>query len=226
MITKIHYLLSLVIAFFILTVSPARAGLDGSEFEGLYVGLNIDYATRGVDTIFTALTDPDDATAMASFGGVTGTENNAGYGGGLYGGYGFSLFGGVYLSGEAGFSVYKGGNNVTDGDETFGITASNAFDVNIRLGYVVSDNVLVYGLAGFASTKFNSEGFGDDKVSQRLSGFRYGAGFEVGIMEDIALRVEYTRAEYSSFRSTTMLNQFDFDPDEQRFIIGLVLHMD
>lgn len=211
----------LIIAFLAIGTLPAQAGIDGNPFEDFYIGLNFDYSKISSNTVHTGL--PDVGEVSSTFGDISSRNNSSGFGGGLYGGYGIN-FGPIYTSVEAGFMVARGNSKISDGTTTVKLGQSNVMGINARVGFVVSDNILVYGLGGFASTKFTVDDGAFD-ISKRLSGAKYGAGFEVGIMEDIALRVEYTRTRYGSFLVSQQLDIYDFKPRTQSITIGIVLHM-
>ncbi|WP_168190416.1 outer membrane protein [Luteithermobacter gelatinilyticus] len=202
-----------------LGATPAQAGLDNNPFEGFYLGLRFDYNKESANAAYTQIAGEE----TSGFTGITDETSGNGLGGGFYGGYGMSL-GPVYTSIEAGWAIGGGAGRVTDGTAEFGIKNGNTFDINGRVGVVPSDRFLIYGLFGYAATKYNGDGFEGD-VGERLNGFRYGGGLEVGVFEDVALRIEYTRAEFGSTTFTQGVDQFTFDPSEQRLSIGLVLHM-
>ncbi|WP_321395287.1 outer membrane protein [Emcibacter sp.] len=200
--------------------STAQAGMDNTPFDGFYLGLRADYYKETANATYEQITGDTDS----AFTGITGEESGNGFRGGFYGGYGIS-FGPVYTSLEAGWGLSSGASDVTDGTVQVGIKASNSFDINGRVGLPISDRYLVYVLGGYAATKFNTSGFATNE-GDRLNGFRYGGGFEIGIFEDVALRVEYTRAEYGGLTITQGVDRFTFDPSEQRISVGIVLHMD
>lgn len=93
----------------------------------------------------------------------------------------------------------------------------NSFDVGGRLGYLVSDRTLVYGLAGYsmaqikATAEINVE-HGDGSslndftlqtvTSGLRSGYTVGAGFEHLLTDDIALKVEYRFSDYGKIHSS------------------------
>lgn len=203
-----------------LMTSPALAGLDGNPFEGLYLGFNANYAKVTTGATYTQL----DA-ATSTFNGISSTDNSNGYGGVLYGGIGTNVWGPMYVGIEGGLGVNGGTGTVSDGAAAFGLKSGFSFDITGRLGMTVSDSVLLYALGGYTSIKFSSKGF-DQGHNKGLAGYRYGAGFEIGVMEDIALRVEYVRTEHSSVTWTQAGDSFRLDPSTQVIKIGLVLHMD
>lgn len=80
---------------------------------------------------------------------------------------------------------------------TLGVEANvdNVFDrrdvgASARVGYVVADNVLAYGKAGYANYK--------DAFSRELDGLRLGGGFEVNVSDNTFVGAEY---RYSDFQS-------------------------
>lgn len=86
------------------------------------------------------------------------------------------------------------GEKVTVGVEA---NVDNVFDrrdigASARLGYVVTDNVLVYGKAGYANYK--------DAFSRELDGLRVGGGFEVNVSENTFVGAEY---RYSDLEANT-----------------------
>ena len=250
---KIALLGTSVLAMTSLATPLAHAGVDGNPFEGLYLGLNANYAKVGSTNSYIDL-DPDSASENF-FTGISDTNKGTGYGGALYGGIGKNFWGPLYVSieGSLGLSGGKGTaliNTVvpehtiaavgTEGEagyvpeqtiaavagtDTMRIKAGFAFDINTRLGFLVSDKIMVYGLGGYTSTKYKfSDTSGD--FSKGAGGYRYGAGFEVGIMEDLAIRVEYVRTEHSSVTWDRGVDSFRFDPNSQVVRIGVILHMD
>ncbi|MCK5424396.1 MAG: porin family protein [Emcibacter sp.] len=198
----------------------AQAGVDGNPFEGLYLGFNANYSKVTADTTYELL-DADTST----FGGITSTDDSAGYGGVLYGGIGTNLWGPMYVGIEGGLGINGGTSTVSDGVASLGLKAGFSFDITGRVGMTISDSVLVYGLGGYTSMKFSGRGF-DVEQSTSLGGYRYGAGFEFGIMEDIAIRVEYVRTEHSAVTWFNGGDSFRFDPSTQVIKIGVILHMD
>ena len=219
-----HFFKKILVIAAIATTSPllsstAQAGMDGTPFDGFFIGLRADYYKETANTTYEQLTGDD----ASDFSGVTGEDSGNGFAGGFYGGYGLS-FGPVYTSLEAGWGISGGASDATDGTNEFGVKASNSFDINARVGFPFSERFLIYGLGGYAATKFNPRGF-DSAEGDRLNGFRYGGGLEIGIIEDIALRIEYTRAEYGSMTIIQGVDSFTFDPSEQRISVGIVLHM-
>ncbi|MCF6216140.1 MAG: outer membrane beta-barrel protein [Emcibacter sp.] len=224
-----------------LTTSQAQAGVDGNPFEGLYLGLHANYSRVTSKNTYVDL-EPD-ADANNFITGIGDGTKGTGYGGTLYGGIGTNFWGPVYVSIEGALGLPGGKaaaivNTVIPehivNDETipaeFGtrdltIKTGFAFDINTRLGFTVSDNILIYGLGGYTSTKFKMSDAGGD-FSKGAGGYRYGAGFEIGIMEDIALRIEYVRTAHSKINWRRGADDLFFDPSTEVLRIGVILHMD
>lgn len=218
--SKIALLGATALAMTSLMTSQAQAGLDGNPFEGLYLGFNFNYSKVTTSATFD-IVDVDTST----FGGITGTDDSAGYGGVLYGGIGTNIWGPMYVGIEGGLGVNGGTGSVTDGTTSLGLKSGFSFDITSRVGITVSDNILLYGLAGYTSIKFSSRGFDIDQSTSK-GGYRYGAGLEFMIMEDIAIRLEYARTEHSAMTLFNGGDSFRFDPSTQVIKIGIILHMD
>lgn len=199
---------------------PAQAGLDGNPFEGLYLGFNANYSKVTTTAIFEIL-EPE----ISTFNGISSTDNSAGYGGVVYGGIGTNIWGPMHVGIEGGLGINGGTSTVSDDVASFGLKAGFSFDVSTRLGMTVSDNILLYGIGGYTSIKFSGQGFDTDQ-SKSLGGYRYGAGLEFMILEDVAVRLEYVRTEHSSVTWLNGGDRFRFDPSTQVVKIGLILHMD
>lgn len=71
----------------------------------------------------------------------------------------------------------------------------NVFDrrdigASARLGYTVTDNMLVYGKVGYANFK--------DTFSRELDGLRAGAGLELAVTENVYAGVEYRYTDFEA----------------------------
>ena len=232
-----------LVAMMSLITTEAQAGMDGNPFEGLYAGFNANYSRVKSKNNYVDL--EADSASNNFFTGIGDSKKATGYGGSLYGGIGSNIWGPVYIGIEGALGLSGGSGNAvvntvtpatgTEGSEgyvapVFGtdnvkIKAGFAFDINARLGFTVSDRVLIYGLGGYTSTKFKvSDSKGD--FSKSAGGYRYGAGFEIGILEDVAIRVEYVRTAHSDFTWERGADNLIFDPSTEAVRVGLILHMD
>ena len=206
----------------------ANAGVDGSPFEGSYIGILSTKSTFSATAVHRVLDTVDEASAFGSISNVTSTDS---YGGGLFAGYGLS-YGPVYTSAEAGFVIDKGNTIFSDGTNTIKFSQSNTFELNIRAGFHLTDNALLYGLAGYSGTNIKSHGINGrseavDGLSynQRLTSLRYGAGVELALFENISLRGEYTRTRIGDDSYLDGSDQFTITPKTSRIMFSVVLHM-
>lgn len=167
----------------------------------------------------------------SAFGSITSSTSKNSYGGGLFAGYGLS-YGPVYTSAEAGFVVDKGNTILSDGTNTIKFSQSNTFELNVRAGFHLTENALLFGLVGYSGSNIKSHGINgrSEAISgasynKRLTSLRYGAGIELALFENIALRGEYTRTKISSDTYLDGSNQFSISPKTSRIMLSVVLHM-
>ncbi len=207
--------------------STAHAGVDGSPFEGLYVGLAMTKATFEASALYRDAMVEDQ---LSNFNGITGSRSGDSWGGGLLAGYGLN-YGPVYVGAEAVFLVEKGSTTFTDGTTEIRLAKSNTFDINARLGFTLSDKAMVYALGGYTGAVLKSlgtNGIQEERgldYNKRVTGFQYGAGVEVAVLENIAARMEYTRANINDAVYLDGTDEFTFKPESSRIMFSLVLHM-
>jgi outer membrane immunogenic protein len=91
---------------------------------------------------------------------------------------------------------------------TSNISLENTWSIGGRLGYLVTPEVLIYGLGGYTQAKFDGQvslsylslATGPQTLSldvpDELRGYFVGAGGEAKITQNIALRLEYRYANY------------------------------
>ncbi|ABI56849.1 outer membrane protein [Alkalilimnicola ehrlichii MLHE-1] len=187
----------------LLAGGPATA-LANNAFHGVYLGGQIGWA--GYDTDIE--TDGDSIKGLAASGvssGVllgTGTVNDGWY-------FGFQ---GNFLLNNADASL--GTDADLDVEESYGIDA--------RLGRVISDRVLLYGLAGWQRTNAELSVAGVDKDDKDFDGFRFGAGVEMATQDNVFFRIEYTQTVYGSEDFRIDGDEVEADPHAQDFhlVIG------
>jgi len=63
----------------------------------------------------------------------------------------------------------------------------------VRLGYVVTPQVLAFGKVGYANSRFEIPG-----DHQTLEGVRYGGGLEYSVTPRTYISAEYQRTEYEN----------------------------
>lgn len=217
---------SAIIGLLTLPAFHANAGVDGSPFEGLYLGIPFTKSTFDSSASYTQI----NTTETTRFNGISSKTSKNSWGGGLVGGYGLN-YGAFYVGAEAAFIVDKGNTIISDGTNTFKLSKSNTFDVNLRGGLTLSDKALLFALVGYSGVSLKSEGVNshldntEDKFSKRITGFKFGGGVEIGIVENIALRLDYTRTTLNTTTITHDADQFTFKPKTSRIMMSVILHM-
>ncbi|MBT5074621.1 MAG: porin family protein [Kordiimonadaceae bacterium] len=219
---------SAVIALISLYNMTASAGVDGSPFEGMYAGVITTKSTFSSGIIHLARPTDDE---VSIFGDITNTKSSNSYGMGILGGYGLN-YGIFYGGAEAAFIVDKGNTVFSDGTNTIKVSQSNTFDFSFRPGITLSNKALIFGLVGYSGTNIKSSGInkyqdsGDNgRYNKRLTSLRFGGGIEVAVMENIAVRAEYTRSIIGEGLYVDRGDQFTFKPKTSRIMLSFVLHM-
>lgn len=181
---------SALLAGVALVAVGAAPSLAQSPFDGAYVGA------------YTGYTDND---ASAVSGTVRGDINREGVLYGAYAGYGQTIdqfyFGGEAEIGTANLSGSTGRvagvRTKLDTNESWGLTA--------RAGYLVKDQILVYGRAGWQRTNYDiTVGTGTSQVKRgdNLDGYRLGGGVEFAVTNNILVRGEYNYINYNDTNFT------------------------
>ena len=137
---------------------------------------------------------------------------------GFYAGIGSGLNWTNHNSASASGSIFTGYSFRT-GDVYFGPEISFDYlnrnglnykgNINGKLGYALTDDLAVYGLAGYSIGRFNIDG------NHFKSGYNVGAGVEKYLTENISAKVEYNFARFPSF-----------DSDNHAVNFGLSYHFD
>lgn len=215
--------ISMLLAFI---TNPAFAGPDGSPFEGLYVGFTTVVNTFETTATYQEISNDD---FPSNFSSISDSVSNNSYGAGILAGYGLT-YGILYYGAEAAFIVDKGNSVYTDGANSIRVAKSNTFDINGRLGFTISDKALVFGLLGYSGINLKSQGVNELRgengdYNTRVTALRYGGGVEVEIMENIAIRAEYTRSIGANSTYRDGSDQFIFKPKTSRIMLSAVLHM-
>jgi outer membrane immunogenic protein len=168
-----------------------------NTWEGPYAGVSLGYAFSGTTTPETGDVDTD---------GIVG---------GVFGGYNFQAGSFVY-GGEAdiGYGNVKGDNGFTETKSGF------EGSLRARMGYAVTDDILLYGTAGGALQRLKvSDPVGDD--SQTMLGLTVGGGIDVKITENIFGRAEYRYTDFGSQDFNTGTGPQSIDANENRVTFGL-----
>jgi outer membrane immunogenic protein len=110
----------------------------------------------------------------------------------------------------------------------------NTYGVSILPGYQFSPSTLFYGRVGYANAHFevNSSDVSLENVSRRLDGLRYGLGVKQAITEHIALRLDYSRINYSNtnlrtYETSSSTNKItSIKPRQQLVEFGIIYALD
>lgn len=89
------------------------------------------------------------------------------------------------------------GPEVSFGDATtdaVGVEASRDLAASLRLGYVVTPQILAFGKVGYANSRFDFSAGGHNT----LEAVRYGGGLEYAVTPRTYISAEYQRSEYEN----------------------------
>ncbi|MFO8032711.1 MAG: porin family protein [Desulfohalobiaceae bacterium] len=181
---------------------------DGqSLFHGVYAGGAVGYAS--FDTDLEANGDSKEGVSASDlstgiFAG-TGTVYNRFY-------YGLE---GNFILNNADFS-----ENITNSETEIDISDGEfeeSYGLSARLGNLLAENVLAYGLIGWQQVKLdasNNEGWSED---EKFDGLRLGAGVEYQSNQNVFIRGEYSHTFYGDEE----LNGIDVEPEQGHFQMGI-----
>ncbi len=177
-----------------------------SLFDGVYVGGQVGYSNINVELTVAGLGSADD--------------NLDGFGGGGFTGYGV-INGPYYVAVEAELGYDGADWSATSGGLTLDIEAQLTYGVGFRVGYVVADNVLLYGRVGWIRTNIEASatGFGSD--DEDFDGLRVGAGVEGMLADNIGVRGEYT---YTIYEDPSDLSGLEIDLNQHLFRVGVAYY--
>jgi outer membrane immunogenic protein len=194
------------------TVGAGAQSTGAAAFNGPYIGLQAGYGNTSVEA---KITDGINTEA--------GKEDKGALIGGLFAGYGMThnkFYGGVEAEGLFSTNEYS---------ETFGgitgkIEQKQSIGLSARVGYAVTDNVLLYGRAGWVWTKFEaslSDGVDSISEDEWFNGPRVGAGAELAFGGGLFGRVEYTHTWYNEKTYRDGPVSVSFEGKENLFMAGL-----
>ncbi len=175
--------------------SPAMAIAD-DNFEGPFFGGQLGLQSNGA-----SITAP---------GGVQLTDTDKGFNFRGFAGYDWRVSDQFVVGAEAG--IARGGSDVTalKGTANFKLDNGLTLDASVRAGFLATENILVFARGGYASSKQSLVATNSTatpasfSTNKRSGGLLLGAGAELGINENIGVRVEYRRAKMGDLKS----NQF------------------
>jgi len=133
-------------------------------------------------------------------------------------------------------------NNVSS-TETFSATGSsqklelkqkNHYGLDLHAGYVLQDNILLYGIAGYSQGSFNANernvvGTTFDKTCEKsatLSGLDLGFGAKFSISSHVDMDIKYIYTNYNSFPQLVSASSFSkndkYSPKSHLFALGVL----
>jgi outer membrane immunogenic protein len=199
-------LLSIAVA---LTVAT---GANAQQFDGAYLGTQIGYGKTTLDASitngFVFFSDEEDENSIV---------------GGVFLGYGTTL-GGLYVGAE--LEGMLSGIERSESGIAYSFSVEQNYNVGFlgRLGYTITDNVMIYGKAGWAVTEFEAAASaGPFSVSDTgwLHGPRVGGGVEMAFGWGLFGRAEYSHTWYRDWNFDEAGFTTQVGGDEDLFMIGI-----
>jgi outer membrane immunogenic protein len=187
---------------------------DGSSqaFSGGYIGLQAGYGQTRADA---ALTAPVSLARDLDDGAFTG---------GIFAGYGASIgrfVVGVELEGQV------SGVEETARISFVNVTIEQNYSIGLsgRIGFAITNNLLLYGRAGWAVTRFEASATAvpiiDEDGNAWLDGPRAGGGIELAIGNGLFGRAEYSHTWYRDRDIVSGLATADISIEEDLFLAGI-----
>lgn len=162
----------------------AAPSLAQSPFDGAYVGVFTGYS---------------DTNASAASGTTNAKIDADAWLYGAYAGYG-KTFDKLYLGAEAELgSASLSNNSGTVAGLATKLDANESWGLSARAGYLATNDLLVYGRAGWQRTNYDvtvGTGANRIKVGDNLDGYRLGGGLEYAVTDNVLVRTEYNYVNY------------------------------
>lgn len=147
---------------------------DYTKFNGVYAGVQGGYSSGGIQIV-----EP-------RIGGIdVGID---GFFGGAHAGYGYAVLDRVYVGAEAEYNIHD--NSISDAFIAE-FTTEHSYSASVRLGFLASEDAMVYTKAGYHNAKISANG-----ESNEAKGARFGAGVEYIVWDSISVRGEALYAHY------------------------------
>lgn len=191
------------------------------DFSGAYAGAQIGHGTLQSDNIGPRVPG-NPANPVFT---LAATRAGQGFTGGFYGGYGYQT-GRFYIGAEAEAEWSSKDWNIerSPTGRVYSMQKTSTVGVGLRMGYVLSDAVLLYGRIGMVRSTFDMDyrfGGGIFDRTQTLDGVRVGGGIEVPINDKTHFRLDYTQTEYDGHAINYGVGIDRFDTTERLFRIGV-----
>jgi len=183
----------IVMAALLASLISTPAFAQDNPFSGFKVGGEIALKKNSAKITAPGNIDLNDSDKGKSFRGFAG--------------YDVAVSDNFILGGEVGIS--SGGSTVssTKGPATFSIDPGLTLDISGRAGFTVTDNILLYTRAGYASSKLDYTASNADVSSgaisrdKRSGGLLLGVGGELALSENFGVRAEYRRSKLDKLKS-------------------------
>ena len=186
------------------------ASSNVSSWGGKYIGLSLGYGDGDFGWDFVS------QVGGASDRGTLGQNIDGDFDGIIASAHlGYNWQSGRFLVGiEGSFSatnIESSGVNSTFGvmDDVYFTDIDNIASITGRLGFLATDNVLIYGKGGYAGANITTrivDTFPGDQIgfpdSEWHNGYQYGAGVEIRASENITWGIEYNRYDFNEENHT------------------------
>ena len=130
---------------------------------------------------------------------MTGSSKGSGFDWGLEAGYDARLGGNIIGGVETGVSFSNLNHGFSDGTTSYLMHARRDIEISARLGFLVGQNALVYGKAGYTNFQLGSDATTGGVTTVQhanLDGLRLGAGVELGLSKAMYVKTEYRYSNY------------------------------
>ncbi len=182
--------------------SFSETNQSNSLFHGLYAGGTIGYSSF----------DTDLKNNGTEIDGVSASDLNVG----AFAGSGTN-YQNFYYGLEGHFNVNNADFEETDGTDKLEMDFEESYGLSARLGSLISDTVLAYGLLGWQQLNIDvSDNLGNSD-DESFDGFRVGAGVEFQTSQNVFIRGQYSHTFYGSEK----LEETDVEPESGNFQMGL-----
>lgn len=175
----------------------AGSALAATPFQGPYVGGQVGYSVYDI-----TLSEPG--------GGSIEGFSGSGAEGGVYGGWGMKFAPNTYGGLEAEYN-WSGAEHTLGG---FKIEDKDNYGISGRLGWLPSNNVMLYGRLGWQRATLDYFG-----VEKDHDGARVGLGAEVAMAGNWLMRMDYAHTFYDD----VTVDGTSFEPDNDVFRIGVAI---
>ncbi len=147
-----------------------------------------------------------------------------GFGGGGF--TGFGVINGPYYVAVEGEVGYDGADwSETSGGLTLDAEAQLTYGASFHIGYVIADDLLLYGRLGYVRTNVELTGtltgVGTASEDEDLDGFRFGGGVEGMLADNIGVRGEYT---YTIYDDPFDIPGLDVDANQHLLRVGIAYY--